>query len=51
MLKIELIGPAREQNNSELVSDWTNANIEGMKASIMAINWEKLEGMSWLDHW
>ena len=52
VLKIELIGPAREQDNRELVPDWTKANIEGMKASIMAINWEeKLEGMSGLERW
>ena len=52
MLKIELTGPAREVDNKELVPDWTKADIEGMKVSIMAINWEeKLQGKSALEQW
>ena len=52
MLKIELAGPAREQDNKELVPDWTKADMEGMKASIMTINWEeKLKGKTGLERW
>ena len=52
MLKIEVAGPAREEDNKELVPDWTKADIEGMKVAISAINWEeKLEGKNGLERW
>ena len=45
MLKIKLTGPARKADNKELVPDWTKADLEGMKAAMLAINWEdKLAG-------
>ena len=52
MLKIKLSGPARETDSKELVPDWTKADMEGMKAAIMAINWEeKLAGKNGLEKW
>ena len=39
MLEASLVGPAKDEETTQLVPDWTKADLEAMKDSIANIDW------------
>ena len=52
MLDIKIVGPARDRTSVEMVPDWRKADLDAMKASVGAIDWDvELEGLSGVEAW
>ena len=52
MIDIKLVGPARDRNSVEMVPDWRKADLEAMKVSVGAIDWDvELEGLGGVEAW
>ena len=52
MLEIEVMGLSIDEDNKELVPDWSKADMESMNAAITAIDWDReLDGKTGLERW